>query len=102
MEYIPKSERKKEKPVKFFLKELTVEDGIEIDNAMTSIDNKGKTSFNLGMAKFKKFECGVTGWENLSFEFSKENIKKVSYRFFNEVVEEINKTSGLNDTQEQD
>ena len=75
---------------------------VEIENSMSSVGADGKISFNIGEAKLKKFQKAVIGWENFSLEYNDENKLKIPARWYNELVDEINKQSGLSDQQIKD
>lgn len=103
--FTPKAYVGKPNATVFTLRELTIQDIAEIDDAMVTADAKGNSVAKMGTTKRNKFLKSVIGWVNLSrngkeIPFSEENKNLVPIALYNEIVDEINKRLTVNEDRE--
>ena len=104
--YVPKSERAKPTAdqASFVLKELSIEDMVEIENNMAVADASGAQRLQVGTMKLHRFLRGIVSWVNVPGlapeKFDDAAKKLLPTKWFSELVEAINALSEVSEADE--
>ena len=106
-EFVPLSEKLKERPVTFVLRELTWRDMVALEDMIT-LGKDGTPTLKAGSMKAERFLRALVGWKNFSLNgsgdlpYSAENRELVPIHFYNAIIEEVNRRSVLTEADERD